>query len=225
MNEVVKVFKNKDFGEVRSMIINNEPWFVGKDVAEVLAYKEPHKAISRHVDEDDGMKHPIIDNLGRVQEVIVINESGLYALILSSKLSKAKQFKRWITKEVLPTLRKTGSYSIDRKEPSLSEIIRFLRFIKDIMKSQNCSDRSIAVTVKNICQQFQIQLPEEFLKLTDLEERFLQFLYTDEFAYQMTSGDAVQVFLGRKINEISEETYQRLKNIYYETALKEGWSE
>lgn len=221
----MKVFKNKDFGEVRSIIINNEPWFVGKDVAEVLDYKEPHKAIARHVDEDDGMKYPIIDNLGRVQEVIVINESGLYALILSSKLPKAKQFKRWITKEVLPTLRKTGSYFISEKQPSLSELIRFLRLIKEVMLAQNCSDRSIAVILRHLCKQFQIDLPEEFIKLTDLEERFLQFLYTDEYAYRMSSGDAVQVFLGRKLYETSEETYQRLKNIYYETALKEGWSE
>ena len=76
------------------------PLFVGKDVAEILAYKEPHKAIARHVDEDDRIKHPIIDSLGRMQEALLINESGLYALIISSKLPKAKAFKRWITSEV-----------------------------------------------------------------------------------------------------------------------------
>ena len=89
--------------------------------------------------------------------------------------------------------------------------------------AQNCNDRSIAVTVKRLCQQFLIQLPEEFVKRTELEERFLQFLYTNEYAYQMSSGDAVQVFLGRNLRDTSEETYQTLKQLYHETALKEGW--
>ena len=219
----LKIFKNNEFGEVRSMMINNEPWFVGKDVAEVLSYKEPHKAIARHVDEDDGMKYPLIDKLGRMQEVMLINESGLYALILSSKLPKAKVFKRWITSEVLPTLRKTGGYSIGKRQPSLSEVVRFLRLIKEVMADQNCPDRSVAVTVRHLCQQFHIDLPEEFIKLTDLEERFLQFLHTDELASRTSSGDAVQVFLGKKLRETPEEDYQRLKSIYHETSLKEGW--
>ena len=83
---------------------------MGKDIAEILEYKEAHKAIARHTDEDDRMKYPIIDSLGRKQEVYVINESGLYSLILSSKLPNAKKFKRWVTSEVLPTIRKHGAY-------------------------------------------------------------------------------------------------------------------
>lgn len=109
MNKL-QIFKNSDFGEIRTVTIDNEPWFVGKDVAEILGYGEPHKAIQRHVDEDDGMKHPITDNLGREQETLIINESGLYSLVLSSKMPDAKKFKRWITSEVLPQIRKTGSY-------------------------------------------------------------------------------------------------------------------
>jgi prophage antirepressor-like protein len=211
---MMTVFKNRDFGVVRSILINQEPWFVGKDVAEILAYKEPHKAIARHVDEDDGIKHPIIDSLGRMQEALLINESGLYALIISSRLPKAKAFKKWITSEVLPTLRKTGSYAMRPKGPSLSEIIRFLKLIREVMIAQSCVERDIAVTVKNVCQQFQIHLPIEFIRLSDLEVKFMQFLYTDEFAKQMSSGDAIAVFLGRESSDISEEKYQRLKTIY-----------
>lgn len=111
MNEL-QIFKNEEFGEMRSLSINNEPWFVGKDVAATLAYNEPHKAITRHVDEDDRMKHPITDELGRSQETWLINESGLYSLILSSKLPTAKKFKRWVTSEVLPSIRKTGGYKL-----------------------------------------------------------------------------------------------------------------
>lgn len=106
MNEIF-VFHGQ---EVRTVTINNEPWFVGKDVAQILGYTEPHKAIARHVDSDDGMKHPLTDSLGRIQETIIINESGLYSLILSSKLPQAKEFKRWVTREVLPQIRQQGAY-------------------------------------------------------------------------------------------------------------------
>lgn len=106
----LQLFNNKEFGEIRVLKIKCQPWFVGKDVAKVLDYNEPNKAIARHVDEDDRMKHPIIDNLGRKQESWIINESGLYSLILSSKLPNAKKFKRWVTSEVLPQIRQTGGY-------------------------------------------------------------------------------------------------------------------
>lgn len=107
MNEV-QTFNFKD-NEVRTLLINNEPYFVGKDVAEVLGYSNPRKAIIDHVDEEDkGVTK--CDTLGGVQELTVINESGLYSLILSSKLPKAKEFKRWVTNEVLPSIRKHGAY-------------------------------------------------------------------------------------------------------------------
>lgn len=110
MNEL-KVFQNKDFGEVRSLVINNEPWFVGKDVAEALGYKNSKNAVPTHVDEEDKLSTQI-EYTGQKRNVTVINESGLYSLILSSKLPNAKKFKRWVTSEVLPTLRKTGRYEI-----------------------------------------------------------------------------------------------------------------
>lgn len=109
MNEI-KLFTNKEFGEIRTMKIDGEPWFVGKDVAEALEYNEPHKAIARHVSDDDRMKHPVIDSTGRSQDTWLINESGLYTLIFGSKLESAMKFKHWVTSEVLPAIRKTGSY-------------------------------------------------------------------------------------------------------------------
>ncbi|HEM4768954.1 BRO family protein [Streptococcus suis] len=98
--------------EVRTLTIDNEPYFVGKDVAEILAYKEPNKAITRHVDEEDRTKHPI-PTKGGTQDSYIINESGLYSLILSSKLPQAKEFKRWVTSEVLPAIRKHGMFATD----------------------------------------------------------------------------------------------------------------
>ena len=111
MNDL-QIFNSEEFGEIRTVTIDNEPWFVGKDVAEALEYNEPHKAISRHVDEDDRMKHPVNDSTGRNQEVWIINESGVYALTFGSKLESAKRFKHWVTSEVLPTIRKTGGYQV-----------------------------------------------------------------------------------------------------------------
>lgn len=110
----LQIFKNEQFGEVQLLEINNEPWFVGKEIAEILAYKEPNKAIARHVDDEDRTKHPILTN-GGVQETYIINESGLYSLILKSKLPQAKQFKRWVTSEVLPSIRKNGAYIANHK--------------------------------------------------------------------------------------------------------------
>ncbi len=109
MNDI-RIFENEEFGQVRTVCIDGEPWLVGKDVAVILGYNEPHKAIARHVDEDDGMKHPVIDSLGRTQQAVIINESGFYSLVLASRLPSAKRFKKWVTSEVLPTIRRTGGY-------------------------------------------------------------------------------------------------------------------
>lgn len=109
INNEIQVFKNANFGQVRSMMIDGEPWFVGRDVAEILGYKELAKAVRDKVDDDDkGVS--VLDTPGGKQEIKIINEAGLYSLILSSKLPSAKDFKRWVTSEVLPTIRKTGSY-------------------------------------------------------------------------------------------------------------------
>lgn len=106
----LQIFNSKEFGDIRTVTIDNEPWFVGKDVATALGYAKPLNALSTHVEKDDSLKQGITDSLGREQETIFINESGLYALIFGSKLDSAKRFKRWVTSEVLPAIIKTGSY-------------------------------------------------------------------------------------------------------------------
>ena len=108
MNEIT-VFNNDEFGSIRTVTIENEPWFVGKDVAEVLGYQNGSRDINRHVDDEDKLCTKI-EYAGQKREVTIINESGLYSLIMSSKLPTAKKFKRWVTSEVLPSIRKTGSY-------------------------------------------------------------------------------------------------------------------
>lgn len=108
----LQVFNNVEFGSVRTITLEGEPYFVAKDVAEILGYSNPRDAINKHVDEEDkGVAK--CDILGGKQELTVINESGLYSLILSSKMPNAKRFKRWVTSDVLPTIRKHGLYAMD----------------------------------------------------------------------------------------------------------------
>ena len=114
MNEL-QIFRSPEFGQVRTLARNGEPWLVGKDVAEALGYLNTRDALSKHVDgEDKGVAK--CDTLGGAQEMVVVNESGLYSLIMGSKLPNAKKFKHWVTSEVLPSLRKTGTYSMKSKD-------------------------------------------------------------------------------------------------------------
>ena len=110
----LKVFENPEFGNIRVLTIKNEPYFVGKDVASVLGYKDTSDALKKHVDSDDKLTRRFADS-GQNREMYIINESGLYSLILSSKLPTAKRFKRWVTGEVLPAIRKHGAYLTEQK--------------------------------------------------------------------------------------------------------------
>lgn len=105
----LQIFNSPDFGQIRTIQQNGEPWFVGKDVADILGYSNTPKAIRDHVDDEDKLTERIVLS-GQNREVAIINESGLYSLILSSKMPKAKEFKRWVTSEVIPAIRKTGKY-------------------------------------------------------------------------------------------------------------------
>lgn len=111
MNELVN-FKNEDFGEIRTMLVDGVPYFVGRDVALALGYAKPRNAILQHVDNEDALKQGIPDSQGFMQQTTLINESGVYSLIFGSKLETAKSFKKWVTSEVLPSIRKSGSYSV-----------------------------------------------------------------------------------------------------------------
>lgn len=122
MNEL-QIFNSEEFGDIRTVQLNNETYFVGKDVAEALGYERATKAIQDHVDVDDKDEIPIQDSIGRMQKTPIINESGLYALIFGSKLESAKRFKHWVTSEVLPAIRKTGAY---RKPMTTDQKIQLL---------------------------------------------------------------------------------------------------
>ncbi len=118
MANEVQIFENAEFGKVRTIVKDGEPYFIGKDVADILGYTNSRKAIGDHVDEEDKNTVTIRDGIQGNPNLTIINESGVYALIFGSKLPKAKQFKRWVTSEVLPAIRKTGSYNTIPKERS-----------------------------------------------------------------------------------------------------------
>lgn len=120
----LQIFKSTEFGQIRGFKDeNNEPWFVGKDVAEALGYVKARNAIATHVLEDDKKDAPIQGDLGGTQQMTIINESGLYALIFGSKLESAKKFKHWVTSEVLPSIRKNGGYITNQENLSDSELL------------------------------------------------------------------------------------------------------
>lgn len=130
MNKI-KIYENSEFGKIRVTRLNGVPWFIGKDVAEVLGYGNSRKAISDHVDaEDKGVTK--CDTLGGVQDLTIINESGLYSLIMSSKLPTAKAFKHWVTSEILPSIRKNGGYIAGQEQMSDDELLA-----KALMVAQN----------------------------------------------------------------------------------------
>ena len=120
MSKEIQVFHNDQFGQVRMLLKDNEPWFVGKDVAEILGYTNPSKALADHVEEDDKLNNESLSSLGQ-RGGWLINESGLYSLILSSKLPAAKAFKHWVTSEVLPSIRKHGVYELDKAKQARIE--------------------------------------------------------------------------------------------------------
>lgn len=134
MNEV-QIFDNPEFGKIRTVVIDNEPWFVGKDIAQVLGYTNTRKALADHVDDEDkGVTK--CDTLGGMQELTVINESGMYSLIFGSKLESAKRFKHWVTHDVLPALRKTGRYSV-KQDSDIDAIINGLVAAQRVIRQKN----------------------------------------------------------------------------------------
>ena len=172
MNNELQIFNNSDFGNIRVVENSGEPWFVGKDVAEVLGYTNPSKALADHVDADDKLNNETLLSLGQ-RGGWLINESGLYSLILSSKLPPAKKFKRWVTSEVLPTIRKTGSYktpkqSSDREKAMLKNAqARSAKLWLEIAKNTGIQ------TYKDVCNAYAAKelAGEDVLPLPKVQEK------------------------------------------------------
>lgn len=161
MSKEIQIFNNEQFGQIRTLMKDGEPWFVGKDVAEVLGYVNTRDALSKHVDSEDKGESRIATPSGD-QKMTLINESGLYSLILSSKLETAKAFKRWVTSEVLPSIRKHGEYvSPQKAQQRLGEVNSAARIIRQTLKEAGMAPQFVAVAMKSLYAPVGVEIPLE----------------------------------------------------------------
>ena len=169
MGKEIQIFANDQFGEDRTLNKDGEPWFVGKDVAEILGYTNPNEAIADHVDDEDKLNSKTLSscNLSLGQRGgWLINESGLYSLILSSKLPTARTFKRWVTSEVLPAIRKHGEYTAPKvSQKRLGEVNSAARIIRQTLKEAGMAPQFVAVAMKSLYAPVGVEIPLEGVTL------------------------------------------------------------
>lgn len=185
-NADIRSFTNGDLGSVRVVMIDDAPWFVGKDVAEMLGYAKPLNAIETHVEQDDSLKQGLTDALGRIQNTTLINESGLYSLVLSSKLPTAKQFKRWVTNEVLPSVRKHGAYmtaeTITKSLQDPKNLIALLETLKaEQEKTAALTQANCELATANKAMAKELSTWEKNSILTALIRMYAQFRYKSQY--------------------------------------------
>lgn len=201
----LQVFNHEKFGEVRVLELNGEPWFVGKDIVEKLGYERADNAIRNHVDEEDKLMHQI-SALGQRRNMKIINESGLYSLILSSKLPQAKEFKRWVTSEVLPSIRQNGGYIMNQEELSDDELLA----------------RALLVAQRTIEKRNQtIKQQEERLKLQQPKvEAYDDFISNDDTFGFRELVKYINEKIGKKITENQVREYLRKEKLYVKQGNK-----
>ena len=216
MNDIT-IFRNEQFGEIRTMERDGEIWFVGKDVADVLGYKKTENALAKHVDTEDKTLTPIQGGCSTgSQKTYIINESGLYSLILSSKLPTAKEFKRWVTSEILPSVRKHGGYIAGQEEMSGEQLMaRAILFAERKIKEQA---EQIALMEPKAAYFDRVAESKGSLCFRDTakafgvkEKEFIQFLLDHKLVYRNSHRRLVPYVEGQKNKwfEVSEFTYTK----------------
>ena len=201
----IQVFNNPEFGAVRATEIDGVPYLVAKDVAEVLGYTNSRKAISDHVDEEDKKDGVTIrDSIGRDQAAVVINESGVYSLILSSKLPRAKEFKRWVTAEVLPSIRKHGAYmtgeTLEKALTSPDFLIRLATELKQEQEKRIAAEKQIEIDRPKVVFADAVEVADDSILIGELAKLIRQngvamgqnklFSWLRENGYLMKGGES-----------------------------------
>lgn len=202
----IELFRNESFGEIRILLIEDEVWFVGKDVAEALGYERPDNAIRNHIDEEDKLMHQISAS-GQSRKMVIINESGLYSLILSSKLPQAKEFKRWVTNDILPSIRKNGGYISNQENLTQEEILaKALIVAQNVINEKDKLNKQLQAQNSELAVDNQIMRPKAdyFDELVDRnlltnfretakqlgikEKLFIKFLLDKKYLYRDNRG-------------------------------------
>lgn len=215
MNEL-KIFENAEFGQVRTVTIDNEPWFVGKDVAEALGYSDTNKAVAMHVEEEDKKLNDKSSSSFGQRGATLINESGLYALIFGSKLESAKRFKHWVTSEVLPAIRKTGSYQ--KPKSALEQLQLAQQAILEVDEKITAVDEDL----QNFKQDMPILGIEESRITAAVRKKGVNCLGGKESeAYQDKSlrGKVYADIYGQLKREFGVATYKAIKRSQCESAV------
>ena len=205
----IEIFKNEEFGEVRTLVVNNEPMFVGKDVALALGYSKPENALSTHVDKDD-KTITLIQGSGSnyKSNTTLINESGVYSLIFSSKLPKAKAFKHWVTSEVIPTIRKTGGYMVSKQDDTPEMIMA--RAVKIAEDTINRHKQQLEQANKRIeLQDAQIKQQD-----TQLKQQAPKVKYVDDVLQSVNTYTTTQMSKELGLRE-AKQLYNNLKEHGY----------
>lgn len=213
MNEL-QIFNSKEFGEIRTVTVENEPWFAGFDVADALGYKNQSDALSKHVSEDDKrvFQKSQITTLAAIPNrgLTFINESGLYALIFGSKLESAKRFKHWVTSEVLPTLRKTGSYEMPKKKQSnerLASVNNAVKILTPMLQAAGCNSKIQLLTAKSLYEKAGVDLPI----MIEADQQYFDTVHIARHArlYYQSSGKPADKAVNEIIRrlDLSEDLY------------------
>lgn len=208
MNQL-QVFQNQEFGQVRTIEENGKVLFCGSDVAKALGYVNPNKAINDHCRAITKRSTPIS---GKNQEINFIPEGDLYRLITNSQLPAAEKFELWVFDEVLPAIRKNGIYVVhgyQTKATSVGEVVNLINMTRQSMKDQGCDPREIAIAVKQICEQFSIQLPDCFIRPKDTT--FNDAMNMIAFVYSKSKQENKRMNVGYEDFIIVETNIKRLK--------------
>lgn len=225
MNNKLMVFKNDNFGEIRSLEIDGEPYFVGKDIADILGYNNPQKAIRDHVDEEDKTVNDLFIVNGT--KGILINESGLYSLIMSSKLPKAKLFKRWVTSEVLPSIRKNGSYELDTNGlmKQLVDSQASLNYVLAGFKMQ--IDNDFKETNSKLSEHDELLKKRVYINPVEakriqeaVKEKAKQIAIDNNLQYHTVKSKLFARLYDKLKNKFNVATYRELPSIYFDDIMK-----
>lgn len=214
----LQIFKNNTFGNVRVLEQNGEPWFVAKDVTNILGYQNSSKAISDHVDDDDKLNNETLSSLGQ-RGGWLINESGLYSLIISSKLPNAKQFKRWVTSEVLPTIRKHGAYMTEDVIKQAILTPDFLIGLAQELKAEQEKNKELAALTA-----YQEQQIAEFKPVKDYVDRILSTKSTMTITQIAADYDLSAVKLNKILHEAGLQRKVGEQWILYKQHMTKGYT-